>query len=85
MEFLFGDETGVQGDPWPCRRWAHKSDRIKTPYHGIHLRQSVLGAVCPQNGQCAALIFNHCYNEVFQVFLDHPPRARRTIPTSGFT
>ncbi len=75
VELWFGDETGVEGDPRPRRRWAHKSDRIKTPYHGIHLRQSVLGAVCPQNGQCAALIFNHCDSEVFQAFLDHLARS----------
>ena len=71
VELWFADETGVEGDPRPRRRWAHKSDRIKTPYHGIHLRQSVLGAVCPRSGQCAALIFNHCDSEVFQRFLDH--------------
>jgi len=71
VELWFADETGVEGDPRPRRRWAHKSDRIKTPYHGMHLRQSVLGAVCPQSGQCAALIFNHCDSEVFQRFLDH--------------
>lgn len=85
-ELWFGDETGVEGDPRPRRRWAHKSDRIKTPYHGIHLRQSVLGAVCPQTGQCAALIFNHCDSEVFQACLDHlaqsvphDPNKRRSL------
>jgi hypothetical protein len=65
----------------PRRRWAHKSDRIKTPYHGIHLRQSVLGAVCPQNGQCAAVIFNHCDSEVCQVFLDHLTQRVPRDPT----
>lgn len=70
VELWFVDETGVEGDPRPRRRWAHKSDRIKTPYHGIHLRQSVLGAVCPHQGQCVSLIFNHCDSEVFQRFLD---------------
>lgn len=80
VELWFGDETGVEGDPRPCRRWAHKSDRIKTPYHGIHLRQSVIGAVCPQNGQCAALIFNHCDSEVFQVFLDHLAQSVPLLP-----
>ncbi|HEY9175509.1 MAG TPA: IS630 family transposase [Verrucomicrobiae bacterium] len=85
VELWFGDETGVEGDPRPRRRWAHKSDRIKTPYHGIHLRQSVLGAVCPQSGQCAALIFNHCDSEVFQTFLDHPPKVCPTTPTNGAT
>ena len=86
IQLWFCDECGVEGDPRPRRRWAHKSDRIKTPYHGIHLRQSVLGAVCPQSGQCAALIFNHCDNEVFQRFLDHlaqtvpkDPRKRRYL------
>lgn len=77
VELWFADETGVEGDPRPRRRWAHKSDRIKTPYHGIHLRQSVIGAVCPHNGQCAALIFNHCDSEVFQRFLDH---LAQTVP-----
>ena len=86
VELWFADETGVEGDPRPRRRWAHKSDRIKTPYHGIHLRQSVLGAVCPRSGQCAALIFNHCDSVVFQHFLDylaqsvpHDPTKRRYL------
>lgn len=70
IELWFADETGVEGDPRPRQRWAHKSDRIKTPYHGKHLRQSVLGAVCPASGQCSAIIFEHCDTEVFQLFLD---------------
>lgn len=80
VELWFADETGIEGDPRPRRRWAHKSDRIKTPYHGIHLRQSVLGAVCPHNGQCAALIFNHCDSEVFQKFLDHLAQSAPADP-----
>ena len=86
VELWFTDECGVEGDPRPRRRWAHKSDRIKIPYHGIHLRQSVLGAVCPQSGECAALVFNHCDREVFQAFLDHlaaqvpvQPKKRRIL------
>jgi transposase len=70
IELWFSDETGIEGDPRPRQRWAHKSDRIKIPYHGVHLRQSVLGAVCPASGQCSAIIFEHCDSEVFQLFLD---------------
>jgi len=86
VELWFSDECGVEGDPRPRRRWAHKSDRIKIPYLGIHLRQSVLGAVCPQSGECVALVFNHCDREVFQAFLDHlatevpaDPKKRRIL------
>jgi hypothetical protein len=47
------------GRPAPRRRWAHKSDRIKIPYHGKHIRQSVLGAVCPATGQYSTIIFEN--------------------------
>ncbi len=70
VELWFADETGVEGDPRPRRRWAHKSDKIKVPYHGKHLRQNVLGAVCPATGQISTIIFDHCDGEVFQLFLD---------------
>ncbi len=70
IELWFADETGIEGDPRPRQRWAHKSDKIKTPYLGKHLRQNVLGAVCPASGQCGAIIFEHCDTEVFQLFLD---------------
>lgn len=42
VELWLGDETGVEGDPGSRRRWGRKSDRIKTPYHGIHLCPSML-------------------------------------------
>jgi len=51
VELWFGDETGVEGDPRPRRRWAHKSDRIKTPYYegcqvrGVRRRDFFLKAV----------------------------------------
>jgi transposase len=70
VELWFADEAGVEGDPRPRQRWAHKSDRLKIPYLGTHLRQSVLGAVQPASGQCCAIIFEHCDTEVFQLFLD---------------
>lgn len=41
----------------------------------------MLGAVCPQNGQCAAVIFNHCDSEVCQVFLDHLTQRVPRDPT----
>lgn len=81
LKLWFTDETGIEGDPRPRRAWAHKSDRIKSPYQGIHLRQSVLGAVCPETGRCAALVFNHCDREVFQAFLDHLAQVVPEDPT----
>lgn len=81
VELWFGDETGIEGDPRPRRRWAHKSDRIKTPYYGKHIRQSVLGAVCPATGQCSTLVFEHCDSEVFQLLLDHLAQAVPADPS----
>lgn len=75
VELWFTDECGVEGDPRPRRRWAHKSDRIKVPYLGDHIRQSVIGAVCPQTGQCHTIIFDYCDTEVFQLFLDTLAKA----------
>jgi transposase len=67
----FMDETGIEGDPRPRRRWAQKSDRIKSPYHGLHIRHNIMGAVCPGTGQSQMLVFDYCDTEVMQVFLDH--------------
>jgi transposase len=71
IRLWFMDETGIEGDPRPRRRWAQKSDRIKTPYHGLHIRHNVMGAVCPETGETQMLVFDYCDTEVMQVFLDH--------------
>ena len=70
IEFWYGDESGVEGDPRPRRRWAQRGSRPKVPYVGDHIRANVVGVVCPANGQCFTMIYNGVDTDVFQHFLD---------------
>ena len=74
IDLWYLDETGIEGDPRPRRRWAKKGEKIRQPYQGTHLRMSVTGAVCPRTGEFYSLIFNHSDTEVFQIFLDNANR-----------
>jgi transposase len=65
------DETGIEGDPRPRRRWAQKGEKILLAYEGTHIRMSATGAVCPRTGEFYALMFSHSDTEIFQIFLDH--------------
>ena len=67
----FTDETGVEGDPRPRRRWAKKGSSPKADYHGGHLRRTVTGAVQPESGELFTMRFNGCDTEVFQCYLEH--------------
>ena len=80
----FLDQTGVEGDPRPRRRWALRGEKITVPYQGTHIRMSVTGMVCPRTGEFYALMFNHTDTQVFQIFLDHAnkdiqPQRKRNI------
>jgi transposase len=68
------DETGIEGDPRPRRRWAQRGEKVRQPYQGTHLRMSVTGIVCPRTGEFYSLIFSHSDTEVFQTFLDNANR-----------
>jgi transposase len=70
VQIWFGDECGVEGDPRPSRRWVARGSRPKIPYYGEHLRSNVVGAVCPQTGECFSMIYNGVNTEVFQHWLD---------------
>lgn len=74
IDLWFLDETGIEGDPRPRRRWAQKGEKIRQPYQGTHLRMSVTGTVCPRTGEFYSLIFSHSDTEVFQTFLDNANR-----------
>jgi len=50
VEIWFGDEGGFEGDPWPSGRWVERGSRPTVPYRGDHIRQIVIGAVCPDSG-----------------------------------
>src|SRR5208283_3720086 len=70
VEIWYLDETGIEGDPRPRRRWAKKGEKIRQLYEGTHIRMNVTGAVCPRTGEFYALILPHSDTEIFQVFLD---------------
>jgi transposase len=71
VDLWFLDQTGVEGDPRPRRRWALRGEKIVVPYEGSHIRMNVTGMVCPRTGEFYSLIFTHTDTQVFQVFLDH--------------
>jgi len=71
VDLWFLDQTGVEGDPRPRRRWAQRGEKIRQPYQGTHLRMSVTGIVCPRTGEFYSLIFSRSDTEVFQTFLDN--------------
>lgn len=76
----FSDETGVEGDPRPRRRWAKKGTEPRVPYHGGHLRRTVIGAVCPEDGSFFAMQWNGCNTAVFQAFLDELAETCPPLP-----
>ena len=70
VEVFFGDEAGFEGDPRPRAKWVKRGTRPTQGYFGGHVRQNVVGAVNPHNGQLVSLIVPHCDTEIFQAFLD---------------
>lgn len=75
VELWFLDETGVEGDPRPRRRWSQPGQPRIVPHLGDHIRQNVVGAVCPKNGALFSLIVNGMDTEVFQIYLDELAKA----------
>jgi transposase len=80
VELWFGDESGIEGDPRPRRRWVQPGKTRTVPYLGDHIRQNVIGAVAPQSGELFTLIVDGVDTDVFQCFLDEfakavPPKA----------
>ena len=83
VEFWFSDECGIEGDPRPRRRWVQRGSRPKVPYRGDHIRQNVIGAVCPDSGALFSIIVNGVDTDVFQIFLDE--MAKVVAPKPGYT
>ena len=71
IDIWYLDETGVEADPRPRRRWAEKGKELKITRNGGHIRMNVCGMVCPRTGAFYALEFSHVDKDVFQVFLNH--------------
>lgn len=76
-DLWYGDETGVEGEPRPRRRLALKGSRPRSVKNGDHVRLSVLGMVCPRQGEFFAIEASHCDTEIFQTFLDEAARTIR--------
>ena len=75
VELWFGDESGIEGDPRPRRRWVQPGKPRTVPYLGDHIRQNVIGAVAPQSGELFTLIVDGVDTDVFQYFLDEFVKA----------
>jgi transposase len=69
LELWYGDETGIEGDPKPRRRWAEKGVKTTVPYTGDHVRENVIGAVCPQSGELFCHVVPWVDAEWFGLFL----------------
>ena len=69
-QVFFGDEAGFEGDPRPRQRWVKRGSRPTQPYYGGHVRQNIVGAINPEDGEIVSLIVSHNDTEVFQAFLD---------------
>jgi len=84
IDIWFLDETGIEGDPRPRRRWARKGSKPTIPYTGDHIRMNVCGMVCPSSGEFIALEFDFMDRVAFQIFLDFAnqqihERSRRQV------
>lgn len=71
IDLWYLDETGIEGDPRPRRRWIKKGIKGRIPYKGEHIRMTATGMICPRTGQFYTLEFTHSDSTVFQIFLDH--------------
>jgi transposase len=58
VEIWYGDESGIEGDPRPRRRWTVRGGRPRVPYQGDHIRTNIIGSVCPATGESFALLFS---------------------------
>jgi transposase len=70
LELWYGDETGIEGDPKPRRRWAEKGIKTTVPYTGDHIRENVIGAVCPASGELFCHVVPWVDSEWFGLFLE---------------
>lgn len=70
-QLWFCDESGFMADPRPKAVYAKKGTTPTCPMTGLHIRESVIGAVQPLTGEFISLVFNRVDLDVFQCFLDY--------------
>ena len=69
-EIWFEDESGFEGDPRPRKKWTKRGKKSKLTYEGLHIRQNILGAICPKTGELTSIIFDYCDTDSFQALID---------------
>lgn len=79
-EIWFEDESGFEGDPRPRKKWTKRGKKSKLNYEGLHIRQNILGTICPSTGEFISIIFDYCDTESFQALLDE--LAKQTLERS---
>lgn len=70
VELWFGDETGIEGDPRPRRRFIKVGEKGRVTKNGDHVRMNVCGIINPRTGRAFLAEFSHSDTDVFQAFLD---------------
>ena len=80
VQLWFADESGVEGDPRPRRRWSQPGKPRTVPYLGDHIRLNVVGAVCPGEGRLFSLVVDGVDTDVFQFYLDQMAEAVPKAP-----
>ncbi len=70
IEIWYQDECGVQGDPKPRRMLCRKGSRPRIGHTGKHIKDNVIGAVRPSDGNFMSLIMPYVDTAVFQIFLN---------------
>ena len=73
-ELWFGDETGIEGDPRPRRRFIKVGEKGRVTKNGDHVRMNVCGIINPRTGRAFLAEFSHSDTDVFQAFLDEANR-----------
>jgi transposase len=67
----FFDETGIENDARPRHVWVKKGSKAAWLYRGNHIRENIVGAVCPATGDLETLIMPRNDAGIFQLFLDY--------------
>ena len=75
MDIWFADESGVEGDPRPRKRWDKKGRKTRVTKNGGHLRINVIGMVCPRGGEFFAIEASHSDSDSYQAFLDEADKS----------
>jgi putative transposase len=83
VDVFFGDETGIEGDPKPRRRWAKKGVVTTVPYTGDHVRENVIGAVLSRTGELLCHVVPYVDSEWFALFISELAATTRLRHQAG--